>query len=207
MRVLALLSVLLWAAPAAAQETGPAQAADVAARQLEAAAQMLDAAQSARDRVRALTQTVRGYEAGLAAMREGLRRAATREAALSRRLEAQRGEVSRLLGTLQVIETAPPPLLILHPSGPLGAARSGIVPPPQLPDRVGTPAPTPRLQEAPTPLSPLPLRPLPLPPLPLLQQPPLPPLPLPPRQRRRLRPQKALLPRQRRRAKRSPRAA
>lgn len=127
MRVFALLSLLLWAAPASAQETGPAEAAETAARQLEAAAGMLDAAETARDRVRALTQTVRGYEAGLAAMRDGLRRAATREAALARRLEARRGEVARLLGTLQVIETAPPPLLILHPSGPLGAARSGMM--------------------------------------------------------------------------------
>lgn len=122
----AFLTLLLWAGAALAQD-GPAQAADAAARQLEAAAVALEQAHTARDRVRALTETVRAYEAGLAAMRDGLRRAASREAALARRLEAQRAEVAQLLGTLQVIETAPPPILILHPSGPLGAARSGMM--------------------------------------------------------------------------------
>ncbi len=126
MRWAALLVSLLWAASAAGQES-PSSAAEAAARQLETAAQSLDAAKSARDRVRALTRTVRGYEAGLAAMRDGLRRAATREATLARRLDARRAEVEKLLGTLQVIETAPPPILILHPSGPMGAARSGMM--------------------------------------------------------------------------------
>jgi hypothetical protein len=72
------LALALWclmALPLAAQ-TDPAEAARAAARQIEAAALSLQEAESARDRVRALTETVQAYEAGLAAMRDGLRRAA-----------------------------------------------------------------------------------------------------------------------------------
>ncbi|WP_425044507.1 murein hydrolase activator EnvC family protein [Primorskyibacter sp. S87] len=105
----------------------PAVAARAAAKQLEAASVSLGEANSARDRVKALTGTVRAYEAGLAAMRDGLRRVATREGQLSARLRAQEEEVARLIGILQVIETSPPPVLLLHPSGPVGAARSGMM--------------------------------------------------------------------------------
>jgi septal ring factor EnvC (AmiA/AmiB activator) len=60
-------------------------------------------------------------------MREGLRRVATREARLARGLEARNREVARLLGVIQTIETSPPPILMLHPSGPVGSARSGMM--------------------------------------------------------------------------------
>ena len=122
----ALLIVTLWAGNAVAG-TDPAVAARQAAQQLEAAAQALADAESARDRVRALTETVRAYEAGLGAMREGLRRAATREAQLALQLQVREAEISRLVGVLLTIETAPPPLLLLHPSGPLGSARSAMM--------------------------------------------------------------------------------
>ncbi|MHA6264080.1 murein hydrolase activator EnvC family protein [Arenibacterium sp. CAU 1754] len=122
----ALVIVCLLAAPAAAQEE-PASAARAAVQQLEKAAIALDGAESARDRVRALTETVRAYESGLGAMREGLRRAATREAMLSRRLQSRNREIADLLGVLQTIEIAPPPVLMVHPLGPLGSARSGMM--------------------------------------------------------------------------------
>ncbi|MEM9756831.1 MAG: peptidoglycan DD-metalloendopeptidase family protein, partial [Pseudomonadota bacterium] len=66
------------------------------------------------------------FEEGLAATREALRRLARDEAALTAQLNADRARLSRLLGALQAIEAAPPPLLMMHPDGPLGAARSGI---------------------------------------------------------------------------------
>jgi len=122
----ALLIGLLCAGQASAQSDAAA-AAQAAAVQLEAASVTLRDAASARDRVRALTETVRAYEAGLAAMRTGLRRAATREAQLSRQLEVREAEVAQLLGVLQTISTSPSPVLILHPSGPLGSARSGMI--------------------------------------------------------------------------------
>lgn len=127
-RALATLATgaALWAG-AAAGESDPAAAARAASVQLEQAALELQAAEAAHDRVRALTGTVRAYEAGLAAMRDGLRRAATREAALTHRLQAREGEIAQLMGVLLTIETAPPPVRMLHPQGPLGSARSGMI--------------------------------------------------------------------------------
>lgn len=125
-RALAIAALAVWLPGAvAAQDAGAA--ARAAAEQLERAAVTLRDAQGARDRVQALTDTVRAYEAGLGAMRDGLRNAATREATLSRRLQAREQDIARLLGAIQTIETAPPPLLILHPSGPLGSARAGMM--------------------------------------------------------------------------------
>jgi len=120
------LVLALWGGAVAAQ-SDPVGAATAAARQLEQATITLSEADSARDRVRALTETVRAYEAGLAAMRDGLRRAATRESQLTRQLQVRQTEIAQLLGVLQTIETAPPPVLLLHPSGPLGSARSGMM--------------------------------------------------------------------------------
>ena len=110
-----------------AQPQGPAEAARAAAVMLENATLSLQGATSSRDRVAALTETVRAFEAGLAAMRDGLRRAALQEASLTARLAAREDDISQLLGVLQSIGTAPPPVLMLHPSGPLGAARSGMI--------------------------------------------------------------------------------
>ncbi|MEL7114232.1 MAG: peptidoglycan DD-metalloendopeptidase family protein [Pseudomonadota bacterium] len=98
-----------------------------AAGQLEAARNAMFLAEQSNDRVKALTQTIRAYEEGLKALREGVRRAATREAALRRKFEVERDRLSRLLGVLQSIETSPAPLLLLHPSGPVGSARSGMI--------------------------------------------------------------------------------
>lgn len=125
MRVLTLLLLLL-AAPLWAQGD-TAQTAAAAADRLEQAARLLDEAGDARDRVTALTETVQAYEVGLIALRDGLRRAAIRESALQAELDARSEEVSELLAALQVMGRAPAPLLLLHPSGPLGTARSGML--------------------------------------------------------------------------------
>ena len=65
---------------------------------LEQASISLTEADSARDRVRALTETLQAYEAGLTAMRDGLRKAATREAQLTAELRAREKDVAQLLG-------------------------------------------------------------------------------------------------------------
>ncbi|WP_424979583.1 murein hydrolase activator EnvC family protein [Leisingera sp. S232] len=121
-----LVSLALVAAPLQAA-ADPGAAAREAAAQLEAASVQLQEAGSSRDRVKALTSAVQAYEAGLAAMRDGLRRVARREGQLSARLAARQEEVSGLLGIIQTIETSPPPVLMVHPSGPLGAARSAMM--------------------------------------------------------------------------------
>ncbi|GGG70069.1 peptidase M23 [Salipiger pallidus] len=128
MKPLALALLLLAApvaAPVAAQE--PAEAARAAAGALEEASVQLDRATSARDRVAALTRTVRAYEAGLAAMRDGLREAAIRETELSRRLEGQEAEIAQLLGVLSSMGGRAEPGIMLHPQGPVGAARAGMM--------------------------------------------------------------------------------
>ena len=121
-----LLVWALWAGVAQAQ-SDPASEARAAAAMLEEATLSLQGATSARDRVKALTETIQAFETGLAAMRDGLRRAARREDQLTQQLQARQGEIADLLGVLQKIETSPPPVLLLHPQGPMGAARSGMM--------------------------------------------------------------------------------
>lgn len=105
----------------------PAAAAQAAAQRLEQATRAMDAADTARNRVAALSETLRGFEDGLEAMREGLRRASIREQTLMRELHAREDEVARLLGVLQAMGTTPGPVYLLHPSGPVGTARSGMI--------------------------------------------------------------------------------
>lgn len=118
---------LLLAAPAAAQDTDTILTARRAAQQLAQAAVALQEAEGARDRVAALTQTVKAYEEGLLALRDGLRRAAIREQSIRLAFEAKRDEVTRLTGVLMSLQDSEGPVLLLHPAGPLGMARSGMM--------------------------------------------------------------------------------
>lgn len=112
---------------AALAQQGPAEAARAASLQLEAASVALAQAQSSRDQVKSLTQVVKAYESGLTALRAGLRRATIREAQLSKQLKAQEGEISRLLGVLQNMSSGPAEVILVHPGGPIGTARSGMI--------------------------------------------------------------------------------
>ena len=87
----------------------------------------LDKADGARDRVKALTETILAYEAGLTAMRDGLRRAALREEQLSRKLKARDRETAAFIGVLQSLGAGPSPTVFLHPQGPTGTARAGML--------------------------------------------------------------------------------
>lgn len=122
-----LAALLCFISSAALGQSSVALAAEAAKAKLEAASTQLAQAQSARNRVAALTQTVRAYEDGLIAVRDGLRTAAIRQRSVEEALDAKSVEVSRLLGVLQSMGRAPSPLLLLHPSGPLGTARSGMI--------------------------------------------------------------------------------
>ncbi|QFT82670.1 hypothetical protein FIU89_18730 [Roseovarius sp. THAF27] len=122
----ALLSLaLMGSAPALAQD--PGTEARAASDRLNRAAALMEAAEGAANRVKALTEVVGAYEDGLEAMREGLRRAAIQEEALSRRLQSREDEIARLLGVLQSMAQSEGPVLLLHPSGPIGTARSGMI--------------------------------------------------------------------------------
>lgn len=105
----------------------PAEAAQAAVVRLQEAQVALDAADGRSDRVAALTQTVQAYEDGLSALRDGLRRAAIRQRTIETDLEARSDDVARLLGVLQTMGRAPAPILFLHPSGPTGTARAGMM--------------------------------------------------------------------------------
>lgn len=125
-------ALILWclaACPVAttALAQGVAEQAAKASADLQAAVDGLQKAEAAKDRVAALSATIRAYEDGLAALREALRQASLRETALTLRFESERERIAQLLGVLSRMEAEPGPQLLLHPSGPLGTVRSGMM--------------------------------------------------------------------------------
>ena len=126
MKRLAVVALCLLTGPLSAQEDAGALAR-AAGQLLETASAQLNDAESARDRVRALTQTVQAYEAGLSAMRAGLRRASIREAQLRAQLEARDAEIAQLVAVLQTLTPGEAPTGFLHPDGPNGSARAGML--------------------------------------------------------------------------------
>lgn len=121
-----LILLLIWPLAALAQSEAATQAR-AAAAELETASGLLDKADGARNRVKALTETIQAFEKGLGAMRAGLRQVAINEAQLSQKLQARDGEVAQLLGVLQNIGGTPSPVAFLHPDGPTGIARAGML--------------------------------------------------------------------------------
>ncbi|ARO15576.1 hypothetical protein BVG79_02236 [Ketogulonicigenium robustum] len=117
------------ALPVAAQDApqSTADGARAAASALEAASARLANASSAEDRIAALTETLHAYENGLNALRDGLRRVAIRKSTLMTTFNARAGEIGSLLATMQMMERTPPQLHMLHPSGPVGTLRAGIL--------------------------------------------------------------------------------
>ena len=128
-RALVLTWLMALTIPAAAQEvTGDvAKAAAKASASLQASVKALQSADGAKNRVAALTSTIKAYEAGLNALREALRQAELRETTLTLQFEAKRARLSQLLGVLGGMGADAGPLLLLHPDGPLGTVRSGMM--------------------------------------------------------------------------------
>ncbi len=112
---------------ASAARADVAEEAAAASANLQAAVEALQQAEGAKDRISALTQTIRAYELGLGALREALRQAQLRQAELDGALQARQEDVAQLLGVLSSIEAEPGPMLLMHPDGPLGTVRSGMV--------------------------------------------------------------------------------
>lgn len=121
----ALCAALAGTIPAALASVAEdaARAADDLARAVDA----LNAASGGQDQIKALTQTIRAYETGLAALREALRQSLQREGDLAREFETQRDRIAQLLGVLSRIEAQPAPILLLHPTGPIGSVRAGMM--------------------------------------------------------------------------------
>jgi septal ring factor EnvC (AmiA/AmiB activator) len=106
---------------------GVAEDAAQASADLQTAVAALGEASEAKDRVAALTQTIKAYEHGLGALREALRQAELRQTELTLQFQTKRDRIAQLLGVLARIDAEPGPLLLLHPSGPLGTVRSGMM--------------------------------------------------------------------------------
>ena len=123
----AVLALCLGCAAASAQAATATAIADQAAGDMRKAIADLQAAQSATDRIAALTATIRAYETGLSALREALRAASVREAAIKGGFDKRRDQIGQILGVMTAMQSAPGPLLLLHPAGPLGTARSGMI--------------------------------------------------------------------------------
>lgn len=130
---LAAAALAPWASVPVRAQAAAGGASDVAAEAaaaseaLRAAVVAMSEASSGREQVAALTATIRGYEEGLAALREALRQAELREAGLQLRFMAKREKLGQLLTVLARIEQNAAPLLLLHPEGPVGMARSGMI--------------------------------------------------------------------------------
>lgn len=125
LRRVALIAVLVVAPCAALANT--AENARAAALQILAAIDLLAEARQADDQVEALTRAIQAHEAGLSALRAGLRDAALREATVNSLLEQQQEQVSRMLGAMMAVERVEGPVLLVHPQGPLATARAGMM--------------------------------------------------------------------------------
>ncbi|PRY77323.1 septal ring factor EnvC (AmiA/AmiB activator) [Yoonia maritima] len=123
MRLAAFLICL--ALPAFGQTAG--EAARDAMAQLQGAQDRLQSAGGARDQIKALTETVQSYEAGLAAVRSGLRQVAAQEAELSADLSARRSELGHLIGALSTISNTPEPVARSNAQRPIDAVRAGML--------------------------------------------------------------------------------
>ncbi len=123
----ASLALSLFLATQASAESAISEAAAQAAADLEEAAIALQTADRKADRVAALTETVRAFEAGLSALREGLRSGAIRERSLQAEFEASDQRLTELLSALLAMQSSPEALLLLHPSGPTETARAGML--------------------------------------------------------------------------------
>ena len=98
-----------------------------AADLLAAAAVQLDQAEGKSDRIGALTSTVRAYETGLAAMREGLRQASLQERELSDRLGAQDRDLGQLLALLQTVSRRTGSQVLVHPGNAADTIQAGAL--------------------------------------------------------------------------------
>lgn len=123
MRIVAALLGVVVATGVLAQ-TDAVQQTERAARLIGNAAEGLASAPRGERRLSVLGQVVQGYETGLAAQRAASRDLALRADVLSARMAQDRDRLARLLGGLHRVSRAPAPLLLLHPSGPEGAARA-----------------------------------------------------------------------------------
>ena len=123
----ALFFLMLLSTSSGVAAASSAETAKAAALALTEAADLLAEAEGSRDRIKALSETVRAYEDGLAALRQGMREAALGERALRTEFDREAGQLSTLLGALSSIQSSPEALVLSHPGGPLANTRAGMI--------------------------------------------------------------------------------
>ncbi|SOH95194.1 Septal ring factor EnvC, activator of murein hydrolases AmiA and AmiB [Monaibacterium marinum] len=124
MRGIACLLIATVIATGAFAQSDVVRQTERAARLIGDAAEGLASAPRGERRLSVLAQVVQGYELGLAARREADRDLALRASVMGAEMARERDRLARLLGGLHRVSRAPAPLLMLHPSGPEGAARA-----------------------------------------------------------------------------------
>ncbi|MEO1026481.1 MAG: peptidoglycan DD-metalloendopeptidase family protein [Pseudomonadota bacterium] len=104
--------------------TGAELARDASDLLLTAADQLAEA-DRARDRIAALTSTIRAYETGLSAMREGLRETELRERVLVEKLAEEDRDIASLLVLMQNASHQAQNRILLHPGSARETIRAG----------------------------------------------------------------------------------
>ncbi len=102
-------------------------AARSAVANLDAAAAKMVVAKKAQDRVKALSDTIIAFEDALALVRASMRKIAVVDANLRTNLTFQEDNISRFIGVLHAIDNEPITTKMVHPDGPLSAARAGML--------------------------------------------------------------------------------
>ena len=94
---------------------------------LDLATADLKNAKNAKKRIKSLSQAIQSYEETLAILRISVRDLALQQAQLQGVLDQNENEIMQFLGVLATVQKTPIAGQILHPSGPLATARSGMI--------------------------------------------------------------------------------
>ena len=94
---------------------------------LDLATADLKNAKNAKKRIKSLSQAIQSYEETLAILRISVRDLTLQQAQLQNVLDQNENEIMQFLGVLATVQKTPIAGQILHPSGPLATARSGMI--------------------------------------------------------------------------------
>ena len=84
-------------------------------------------AKNAKKRIKSLSQAIQSYEETLTILRVSVRDLALQQAQLQNVLDQKENEIMQFLGVLATVQKTPIAGQMLHPSGPLATARSGMI--------------------------------------------------------------------------------
>ena len=94
---------------------------------LDLATADLKSAKNAKKRIKSLSQAIQSYEETLAILRVSVRDLTLQKFQAQNVLDQNEHEIMQLLGVLATVQKAPIAGQMLHPSGPLATARSGMI--------------------------------------------------------------------------------